>query len=435
MKRTFAASVFVIMYLLSTGQSQEQFPKIGEKCPEFILKNIKYYHGNKDTVSLGELKGRPIILDFFSAGCTVCFKSFPEVNKLAKSFAGKVEYILVGLDGPYIRESYEKYRRQYKLDLPVVFDSNLCRRFVPSGYPHLMWIDKDGIVRNITSNISLTETNIHKFLNGVKLDEDMSYIGQVMNSAKLNNVQEDDSDVILASSIRKWNITMPQRGSLDIPKIIARRLPVNIVGLPLTWLYKFAYLGAGTWVSTDTTYVGKYFAEPVLEVDDSSMFSYDFSTGRNIYCYKQVIQPNIRTAERIKKVMQDDLENYFGYEAHVENRKMPYLRLIVTNKHKIRIHKDTDSVFINSAFSGLSANGVSPEMIIDQIRHYLSQSLDIVNETHIKENIDIKLDAVMTDLSTIREALRENGFDLINGLKLYKVLVIKSLNQPVTTLP
>src|ERR1700730_16597752 len=67
---------------------------IGKPCPSYIFENIQNY--SKNQVSLSELKGKWLILDFWNNGCLGCVQSFPRINELAKQFAEKVQFILIG---------------------------------------------------------------------------------------------------------------------------------------------------------------------------------------------------------------------------------------------------------------------------------------------------------------------------------------------------
>src|SRR6186713_537454 len=79
---------------------------IGKKCPDFTLYDIEY--SDKKQVSLNDLKGQYIILDFFSRGCVSCFTSLPRVNALQKEFKERVKIILVGYQDGLIREQFER---------------------------------------------------------------------------------------------------------------------------------------------------------------------------------------------------------------------------------------------------------------------------------------------------------------------------------------
>ena len=49
----------------------------------------------------------------------------------------------------------------------------------------------------------------------------------------------------------------------------------------------------------------------------------------------------------------------------------------------------------------------------------------MLNETGIQGNIDITMDALLTDRNQVIRELRKNGLDLVKGTRVMKVLVIR----------
>src|SRR6266487_544306 len=93
------------------------YPEIGKPCPDFTLNGILNYPKSK--ASLQDFKGKWLILDFWSRGCSACIASFPKLNELTKEFKDKAQIVLVGIDenDKLIRKMYEKFRQKYDLSL------------------------------------------------------------------------------------------------------------------------------------------------------------------------------------------------------------------------------------------------------------------------------------------------------------------------------
>src|SRR5438309_1226849 len=94
-----------------TSGDDFNYPEIGKPCPDFTLNEI--YNYPKSKASLQDFKGKWLILDFWSRGCTACIQSFPKLNELTKEFKDKVQIVLVGVDDKLIRKMYEKFRQKY----------------------------------------------------------------------------------------------------------------------------------------------------------------------------------------------------------------------------------------------------------------------------------------------------------------------------------
>jgi len=93
-------------------------------------------------------------------------------------------------------------------------------------------------------------------------------------------------------------------------------------------IYFFAYLGTSTvgWGN-----YGKYYDKLVLEISDSTLFKYDFKTGKNLFCYAVNLPRSQATVERVMDIMQRDLKNtlgttfaFLGYEIYLKaGRNVP----------------------------------------------------------------------------------------------------------------
>src|SRR2546429_463365 len=87
----------------------------GQKAPDFTLTTLK---GGK--LSLGSLKGKVVLLDFWAQWCEPCKKELPELEKLAKDYAGRV--IVVGVNIDKQRDNAERLARQFGLSFEVPLD-------------------------------------------------------------------------------------------------------------------------------------------------------------------------------------------------------------------------------------------------------------------------------------------------------------------------
>src|SRR5689334_19156578 len=88
--------VLIFMSTITFGQkTKDNYPYYGDYTGNTTLRFMKNY--SIPEVALNALQGKPVILDFFSSGCSTCFASFPHVNELKKKFDGRVNLFLVGL--------------------------------------------------------------------------------------------------------------------------------------------------------------------------------------------------------------------------------------------------------------------------------------------------------------------------------------------------
>jgi uncharacterized protein (TIGR03435 family) len=426
-----------ISYHGTAQDSNDGYPEIGKPCPYFLLKNVENF--NSDQVSLNDLKGKHTIIDFWNKYCTACVESFPKTNELYERFKQTVNIIVVGTEEAGIKLRFEKYKTSLKLNFPNAFDYPLYNRFVPGGAPHLIWIDDRGIVVAITSSKELTSENIEAFTAGKKfIFFDRSYKTTVKNEVPLDLTQPlfingnggENVDFLYRSLLTKWDHSI-QQGIYEKIDLYADKGMYQGTGLPLVWLYTMAYAGVINWQFGDSLY--QVMSQSlVLEIKDTALFQFDFQLASGIYNYSLLVPPQKASREYLMKMMQKDLKGYFGYDVFIETRKMPYWKLIASEKAKrTLLTKGKKQVSIWSDNAYVIQNSPVENLLGLVAAHEVYSKLPFMDETGIKGNIDIALSVdllankVLVSFEDIRKALKEKGLDLVKGERTMKVLVIK----------
>src|SRR5882757_4034438 len=105
--------VLLLLYVSAIHAQTESltvYPKVGKPCPDFILRNIRYFTKNQAT--LQDFHGKWLVLDFWNRYCGACVASFPKISALQKEFGEKVQFMMVGIEDPEkrIEPMYAKYR-------------------------------------------------------------------------------------------------------------------------------------------------------------------------------------------------------------------------------------------------------------------------------------------------------------------------------------
>ncbi len=139
--------------------------KVGDKAPAFKLKNQ-----DGETISLSDLKGKPVVLYFYpkddTSGCT------KEACNFRDEFPrfGKIKAEIIGVSADSV-ESHKKFAEKYKLPFNLLSDE---KKEVVEKYG--VWQEKSmygrkymGIVR--TTFIIDGQGKIRKIFEKVKVDE------------------------------------------------------------------------------------------------------------------------------------------------------------------------------------------------------------------------------------------------------------------------
>ena len=119
---------------------------VGSIAPNFELKDVK---GNR--WKLTDLKGKVVLLVFFSVHCPHCRKELPAVNELFLKYANDglmVLGICVDMEGV---EPVRKIQKELKIDFPLLVDDRgIFFVYEVSGVPRNVIIDKEGKIYDIS---------------------------------------------------------------------------------------------------------------------------------------------------------------------------------------------------------------------------------------------------------------------------------------------
>lgn len=412
---------------------QTEYPEVGKVCPEFNLKNIAYFPIRK--ASLKDFRGKWLVLDFWNKGCGACVMSFPKTNELQKHFSDKIQFMLVGIEDREnkIRTMYATFREKENLKLPCAFDSVLANRFDVYTAPYIIVIDPNGIVQGITS--SLDSISIQEFLSGKRpwlrrayrvhedVVEDVKIPFDSNKPFLINKNGGDDTDFLFRSVLSRWNPYLHHGVyPININKT-ADKGSFQVLGVSLTMLYNYAFFGKIN-PGSGTDY-GKISDDPILEIHDSTMFQSSYKDGKNMFSYSLIIPVNlVNREERMERMMQRDLENYFGYEARIEVRMIPCYKLVASEVAKNKLLTHGGAPFYDEI---PKANFKARNWPFVNLIGLIQRESDeiIFNETGIEGNIDIEMNCLQTDFNDIKRALKMNGLNLIATEKEMKVIVIK----------
>jgi thiol-disulfide isomerase/thioredoxin len=431
-------AILVLPFVKVECQELNYYPEIEKLCPDFTIARIEKYKVNQ--VSRNDLKGRYVIFDFWSTGCVPCVKSLPEVNLMQEKFRSKLDFILVGLEEKDrdISKFYKKYEDKYHLNLAVTYDSTLFKRFVPASVPHLIWVNKEGIVKAITLPTDLTDANIERFLNDKNFEfSDVSYSGQKKTNSKIdvskplliNGNGGNDTSYLFRSLLSKWKPGLGDGSYLDIKSSIDtyNQGMYQTTKASLANLYTLAYFG-----TLDYKQHG-FYPIPILNCQDTSLFNEDYLKKENqCFNYSVEVPRDRANLDLIMSTMKNDLKSYFHHDVKIIEKEMPCLSLVVTDQSKIK------KISMNILRDKRKWNVESKQNVIvdcpwDDLARQLARYLPFphlaYNDTGLIGTISMMIKGDIDDLDNIRKELNKKGLDLKLSTRKYKVLLISDLTN------
>jgi peroxiredoxin len=128
-----------------TGKSPST--EIGRAAPDFLLP----MPGGGE-LRLSDLRGSPVLVNFWASWCTPCRKEMPEIVRVHDARAAE-GLVVVAINLQENDEDVSRFAAEYGMDFPVVIDrrgqvAEAWRIGGPvEGIPSSYFIDADGIVR------------------------------------------------------------------------------------------------------------------------------------------------------------------------------------------------------------------------------------------------------------------------------------------------
>jgi len=132
--------------------------KIGDQAPDISLKLI-----SGETISLDELKGKVVVLQFTASWCSVCRKEMPHLEKEIWLPNKDKDFILVGVDYDEPLEKVMAFKKQMQTTYPMALDpdAEIFAQFAlkKSGVTRNVVIDKEGKIVYLTRLFDMDEFN------------------------------------------------------------------------------------------------------------------------------------------------------------------------------------------------------------------------------------------------------------------------------------
>jgi cytochrome c biogenesis protein CcmG/thiol:disulfide interchange protein DsbE len=120
---------------------------VGNPAPDFEVKTVA---SPRSTISLGELRGKVVVLDFWGTFCEPCKKSFPKLQELSEKYqASGLRVVGISEDEDEDKDKIPAFAATYGAKFALVWDrdKSIARQYKPETMPSSFIIDRSGIVR------------------------------------------------------------------------------------------------------------------------------------------------------------------------------------------------------------------------------------------------------------------------------------------------
>ena len=158
----FPCSIAVVLILLASSgcYSGTRPPRIGVAAPDFTVRD------SDRTVTLSQLKGQVVVLNFWATWCPPCIEEMPSLVEMQQRMKSKgVTVLAVSVD---VDESaYKQFVKDHNVNLMTVRDpsGNSSGLYGTFKFPETYVIDRNGVMRRkFIGAVDWTQPEITEFL-------------------------------------------------------------------------------------------------------------------------------------------------------------------------------------------------------------------------------------------------------------------------------
>ncbi len=109
------------------------------------LNSIKFKDSKNKIVSLGDLEGKIVFLNFWATWCPPCLAEMPSINQLHQQFTGDedVIFLMVDADGNFAKSQAYFDRKKFKMPI-FALASSIPKEIFNGSLPTTIVFDKQG---------------------------------------------------------------------------------------------------------------------------------------------------------------------------------------------------------------------------------------------------------------------------------------------------
>jgi thiol-disulfide isomerase/thioredoxin len=147
---------------LAAVSDQHAAPLPGFAAPDFVLPAVV-----GPDITLTELRGKPVVLNFWATWCPPCRAEMPYFEAVSQNYAGRVA--IIGVDQGETLEQVARFASSVGVTYPLLLDedSSVSRVYQVNALPTTFFIDRRGVVREVHTGIisqAVLEERIERLL-------------------------------------------------------------------------------------------------------------------------------------------------------------------------------------------------------------------------------------------------------------------------------
>jgi len=160
----------MLFFIMNKENTYAQEIRVSDKVPNVYLPAI-LNHRKSSGYLLTEFGEKPLIIDFWFTRCGTCIAEMPHNDSLRRKYGADINFLYVTYEPmEKVKDFFSKKEKLKNLNIVTVTSDTIIKKLFPNIMnPHVVWIDKTGVVQAITGGEYITDKNIDEFSKGVAL--------------------------------------------------------------------------------------------------------------------------------------------------------------------------------------------------------------------------------------------------------------------------
>jgi cytochrome c biogenesis protein CcmG/thiol:disulfide interchange protein DsbE len=147
-----ALVALLVVVAIGLRRAQQGTVQPGERIPDFTLTLYSDYEFNgQSTVSLSELQGHLVVLNFWASWCKPCEQEAAELQEASGFYKEEGKVVFVGVDYVDTEPEARTYLKKFGITYPNGPDlgTRISQLFRIRGVPETYFIDRAGVLRYV----------------------------------------------------------------------------------------------------------------------------------------------------------------------------------------------------------------------------------------------------------------------------------------------